>query len=354
MKKKTLIYLILIVGICLIAYALFFRKDKTNANSANGNKPKSTLLTAEGLIVSPTEFDNVLSLSGTIDADEKLEVRSEVSGRVDKIFFNEGQRIAQGQVLVKIDDIELQAQLKQTQTNNQLTAENERRAKLLLAKGAISQEEYDIASAAYKTSLAQIQLIQAQISKTTIRAPFSGTIGLRNISPGTIISPTTLITNLVKDNRVKITFSVPEKYASQLKTNSKIEFTVSNNARTFQGNIYAIEPEVALNTRTMTVRAMAQNPESKLIVGSYANVLLPLNDSVTAISIPSQAIVPVQDGKKVFIMENGKAKQVEVQTGSRTDKDIVVLSGLKAGDTVLTTGVLTLKDGAEVKVTLKK
>ncbi|MGJ1431512.1 efflux RND transporter periplasmic adaptor subunit [Sphingobacterium spiritivorum] len=353
MKKKTLIYLILIVGICAIAYALFFKKDKTNA-SENGNKPKSTLLTAEGLIVSPTEFDNVLSLSGTIDADEKLEVRSEVSGRVDKIFFNEGQRIAQGQVLVKINDIELQAQLKQMQTNNQLTSENERRAKLLLAKGAISQEEYDIASAAYKTSLSQTQLIEAQIFKTTIRAPFSGTIGLRNISPGAIISPTTLITNLVKDNKIKITFSVPEKYASQLKTNSKIEFTVANNARTFQGNIYAIEPEIALNTRTMTVRATAQNPEGKLIAGSYANVLLPLNDSVTAISIPSQAIVPVQDGKNVFIIENGKAKQVEVKTGSRTDKDIVVLSGLKAGDTVLTTGVLTLKDGAEVKVTLKK
>ncbi|WP_270088177.1 efflux RND transporter periplasmic adaptor subunit [Sphingobacterium sp. SYP-B4668] len=354
MKKKSVIYLLIILGVFAIGYVLFFKKDKTKTASVQDTKGKSSMLTAEAIVVTPTEFDNVLSLSGTIDADEKLEVRSEVSGRVDKIYFNEGQRISQGQVLVKIDDIELQAQLKQAQTSNQLTSENERRAKLLLAKGAISQEEYDIASAAFKTSQAQIQLIQAQISKTIIRAPFSGSIGLRNISPGTIISSTTLITNLVKDNRVKVTFSVPEKYASQLKTNSRVEFTVSNNARTFEANIYAIEPEVALATRTMTVRAYAQNPEGKLIVGSYANVLLPLNDSVNAISIPTEAIVPVQDGKNVFVFANGKAKQVAVETGNRTEKDIVVLSGLKSGDTVLTTGVLSLKDGSEVKVTLKK
>jgi len=353
MNKKSLLYLLIILGLFAIGYVVFFKKDKSKV-SGGDSKAKPTMLTAEAIVVTPNEFDNVLSLSGTIDADEKLEVRSEVSGRVDKIYFSEGQRISQGQILVKINDIELQAQLKQAQTSNQLTSENERRAKLLLAKGAISQEEYDVASAAFKTSQAQIQLVQAQISKTTITAPFGGTIGLRNVSPGTIISPTTLIANLVKDNRVKVTFSVPEKYSSQLKTNSQVEFTVSNNARTFAASIYAIEPEVALATRTMTVRAYAPNPDGKLIVGSYANVLLPLNDSVNAISIPTEAIVPVQDGKNVFVLESGKAKQVSVETGSRTEKDIVVLSGLKKGDTVLTTGVLSLKDGAAVKVTLKK
>lgn len=313
----------------------------------DGKKPP---MSVNGVVVKPQEFANTLSLSGSVEANEQIEVRSEVSGIAEKIFFTEGTRVSQGQVLVKINDVELRAQAGAAKTRQTLAAENERRAKLLLQKEAISQEEYDIASADFKTAQAQTQLINAQIAKTSIRAPFSGIIGLRNISPGTYVTPTNVITTLVNSTQIKITFSIPEKYASQMKVNSNISFTIAGSDEKFTAKIYALEPAIEVNTRTLRVRALAQNANGKLIPGTFANVTLPLNKIDDAFIVPSEAIVPVQDGKKVFVSRKGKADEVMVETGTRTDKDVVVLSGLKAGDTVLTTGVLTLKKEAPVKV----
>jgi membrane fusion protein (multidrug efflux system) len=309
-------------------------------------------MAVSGVVVTPQPFTDNLSLSGSIEANEQIEVRSEVSGIAEKIYFTEGAKVSKGQVLLKINDVELRAQAGEARTRQNLAAENERRARLLLQKEAISQEEYDIASADFKTAQAQSQLVAAQIAKTTIKAPFSGTIGLRNISPGTYVTPTTLITNLVNSSQIKITFSIPEKYASQIKVNAKVTFTVSGTTDKFQAEIYAIEPAVEVATRTLKVRAVAQNSNGKLIPGTFANVILPLDKVNDAYIVPTEAIVPVQDGKKVFLSLNGKVKEAKVETGTRTDKDIVVLSGLKAGDTVITTGVLTLKADAPVKVTV--
>lgn len=351
MNKKTIIYILLALAIAGGGYFII-KSTKDQKKTDKPPTPKDAAIPAMGIIATSSAADRSINLSGSIDAEEKVELRSEVSGRITKIYFSEGQRIQLGQPLIKIDDVELQAQLKQAQTTNQLNAENERRANLLLQKGAISQEEFDIANAALKTSSAQIQLIQAQLSKTTVRAPFSGIIGLRNISVGAIVNPTTLIANLIKDNSVKITFAIPEKYSNIVRINTPIEFNVANDPTIIKANIYAIEPEVSRNTRTLTVRARAENGQGKLRVGSFVNVIVPIEVDNNAISIPTEAIVPIQDGKKVFILQNGLAKEAKVETGARKDKDIVILSGISAGDTVLTTGVLALKEGIKVKVSL--
>ncbi|RDI15957.1 efflux RND transporter periplasmic adaptor subunit [Flavobacterium sp. AG291] len=356
MKVKYIVYTLLFAGVgALVFYRISEnKKQKMDAAGGGGKDGKKPPMAVNGVVVAPQEFANTLSLSGSIEANEQIEVHSEVSGIAEKIFFTEGAKVSKGQVLVKINDIELRAQAGQAKTRQTLAAENERRARLLLQKEAISQEEYDIASADYKTALAQTQLINAQIGKTSIRAPFSGTIGLRNISPGTYVTPTTLITNLVNSSQIKITFSVPEKYASQMKVNSVITFTVSGSNETFQAKVYALEPSVEVTTRTLKVRAIAENAQGKLLPGTFANVILPLDEVKDAFVIPTEAIVPVQGGKKVFVVRNGQAQEATVETGTRTDKDIVVLSGLKAGDTVLTTGVLTLKKETPVKVSLTK
>lgn len=324
------------------------------ASGGGGKGGKKPPMAVNGVVVAPQDFANTLSLSGSIEANEQIEVRSEVSGIAEKIFFTEGAKVSKGQVLVKINDVELRAQAGQAKTRQTLASENERRARLLLQKEAISQEEYDIASADYKTAQAQTQLINAQIAKTSIKAPFSGTIGLRNISPGTYVTPTTLITNLVNSNQIKITFSIPEKYANQMKVNATVTFTVSGSNETYQAKIYALEPSVEIATRTLRVRAIADNKHGKLIPGTFASVIMPLEKIEGAFVIPTEAIVPVQGGKKVFVARDGQAQEVTVETGTRTDKDIVVLSGLKAGDTVLTTGVLTLKKDTPVKVSVIK
>lgn len=351
MKIKHIVYGLIVLGIGALIYYRIHENKKQKEDKGNGpgggKKPPMGVI---AIVVQPQQFSNTLSLSGSIEANEQIEVRSEVSGIAEKIYFTEGGKVSKGQVLLKVNDVELRAQLGEVRTRQNLTAENARRAKLLFEKEAISREEYDIATADYKTAQAQTQLINAQLAKTSIRAPFSGTIGLRNISPGTYVTPETLITTLVNSGQVKITFSIPEKYAAQMKVNSEITFTVAGTTNTFKAKVYALEPAVEVATRTLRVRALAENPEGKLLPGTFANVSLPLEKINDALLVPTEAIVPVQDGKKVFIAVNGKAKEVKVQTATRTDKDVLVLDGLKAGDTVITTGVLTLKDDAPVKV----
>lgn len=352
MKSKTLFFLVLAVALgALVVYRISKNSEKDPKAGAQGDKKPP--ITAEARIVEPQNFSNTISLSGSLEANEEVAIHPEVSGIAEKILFTEGARVTKGQVLVKVNDSELRAQLLQAITKENLASENERRAKLLLKKEAISQEEYDIASADYRTAKAKKQLIQVQIGKTSIKAPFSGTIGLRTISPGTYVTPATAIANLVNTNPLKITFSLPEKYATEITKNGTLQFTVANESKTYTAKIYAIEPAIEATTRTLRVRAYADNANGTLIPGTFANVQLPLKNIPDAILIPSEVVIPVKDGKKVYIAQNGKAKSVLIETLTRTGKDVVVTSGLKAGDTLLVSGVMALKDDADITVKLQ-
>ncbi|MDO8316149.1 MAG: efflux RND transporter periplasmic adaptor subunit, partial [Flavobacterium sp.] len=326
MKIKYVVYALLTIGIIgFIGYRITENKSE-NADSKDP-KGKSKSMSVNGIVATPQTFDNNLSLSGSIEANEQVEIRSEVSGIVEGIYFQEGSNVSKGQVLFKVNDLELRAQLRQTSTREGLASENERRAKLLLQKEAISQEEYDLARADLKSAQAQSQLIKAQIAKTSVRAPFSGRIGLRSISPGTYITPAILVAKLVNTGKLKITFSIPEKYASQVKTNTYLTFRVAGSDNKYTAKVYAIEPEVAVATRTLQVRAIAENSSGKLLPGTFADVELPLDIIKDAIVVPTEAVIPVQNGKKVFISSNGQAKEVMIETATRTDASILVLSG---------------------------
>ncbi|KHJ37586.1 toluene efflux pump periplasmic linker protein TtgA [Pedobacter glucosidilyticus] len=356
MKTKYIIY-VLIIG--LLGYMIYNRLSKSSETKgpkggatgtpAGGGAP----IGVSGIIVKPTQFSNVVSVSGTIEANEQVQIRSEISGLIRSINFTEGSTVNKGALLIKIDDRELQAQLAQALTREKLASETESRSKKLLQSEAISQEEYDNALAELRSLQAQSQLVRAQLSKTEIRAPFSGKIGLRSISNGAYITPTTAIVNLVNTNPVKITFSVPEKYAKRVNEGSSISFTVAGSRETYSAKVYAIEPAVDIATRTLILRARADNPNGTLLPGTFANVNLPLENIKDAILVPTEAVVPILNGKQVFIAENGKAKAVKIESDVRTDKEVLVSAGLKAGDTVLTSGVMALKPDAPVKVSVK-
>ncbi|MGO4903958.1 efflux RND transporter periplasmic adaptor subunit [Flavobacterium sp. W20_MBD1_R3] len=352
MKIKYLVFALLTIGIIgFIGYRINENKNKSGDSKDQSGISKS--MNVNGVVVTLQTFDNNLSLSGSIEANEQVEIRSEVSGIVEGIYFQEGSNVSKGQVLFKVNDLELRAQLRQTSTREGLASENERRAKLLLQKEAISQEEYDLARADLKSAQAQSQLIKVQIAKTSVRAPFSGKIGLRSISPGTYITPTVLVAKLVNIGKLKITFSIPEKYANEIKTNTTIHFKVAGSDEKYTAKVYAIEPEVAVATRTLQVRAIADNKNGELLPGTFADVELPLRVIKDAIVVPSEAIIPIQNGKKVFISSNGKAKEVKIDAATRTDASILVLSGLKAGDTLITSGVMSLKNETPVNVKIK-
>lgn len=352
MKIKYLFYTLILIGFgTFIVYRISANKAKSELSNDKSGKDKP--MNVSGIVVKPQTFNSNLSLSGSLEANEQVDIRSEVSGIVENIYFNEGSIVSKGQVLFKVNDIELRAQLGQATTKENLASENERRAKLLLQKEAISQEEYEIARADFKSAQAQSQLIRAQISKTAVKAPFSGKIGLRSISPGTYITPSILVAKLVNSSKLKITFSIPEKYANRVQLNSILTFKVAGSDESYSAKIYALEPEIEVNTRTLQVRAIAENNNGKLFPGTFADVLFPLDKIKDAILIPTEAIIPVQNGKKVFISRAGKSQEMMVETGTRTATSVLILSGLKVGDTILTSGIMSMKNDSPIKVKVK-
>ncbi|NEM99711.1 efflux RND transporter periplasmic adaptor subunit [Pontibacter burrus] len=356
MKIKYIVFTLLILGFgSLVAYRIMQNKSEGGGPKGPGGPGGGApAMRVSGVVLQPQSFSNTLSVTGSIEANEQIQIRPQVAGVVQSISFNEGSKVSKGQVLVKVDDSELRAQLAQAQTRQSLAAENERRAELLLKKEAISREEYDVARADLKSAQAQTQLIQAQLAKTTIRAPFSGRIGLRNVSEGSFISPETVIANLVNTDPLKITFSVPEKYAGQVKENTTLNFTVAGSSQKYTATVYAIEPGIEASSRTLQLRARASNGDGALMPGSFANIQLPLTVIDDALLVPSEAVIPVQNGKKVFVAKDGKAKETMIETATRTEKDVLVTAGLQPGDTVLTTGIMTLREGSPVKVAVGK
>lgn len=358
MKLKYIIYALIILG---LAYLVFYRISANKkiaaegagmGKGAKGGAAKS--LQVDGIVVKASDFSTDLEVTGTIEANESVALHGEVAGLVTSINFKEGSNVTKGSLLVKINDRDIQAQLQEALTKQKLSATNENRARQLLEKGAISQEEYDTSLADLQSLKAQAQLIRAQLAKTSIFAPFSGKIGLRSISVGEYLTPATVIANLSSIDLLKISFSVPEKYIGQIKVDSEITFTTDGFSKSFTAKVFALEPGINPQTRTLQIKALVPNPDHQLLPGSFAKIKLALSAVKGAILIPNQAIIPVLNGKTVFISKNGKAQQISVQAGTRTAENIVITEGLNIGDTVLTTGAMALKPDAPVKVTIAK
>jgi membrane fusion protein (multidrug efflux system) len=352
MNRKAAFILLAIAVIAALSYWLT-RPSKTDGSSKQGARPASRpsqVLNAQ--IIRTQVFSNTLNLSGTIEPDEQVQLRSELSGVVRELAFQEGSRVRKGQLLFRIDDAELQAQLTQAKTKERLDEENERRAKLLLEKEAISIQEYEVARADYESSKAQSALIQAQLAKTRIYAPFDGTIGLRSVSVGEYLTPSIIVANLMSTSKVKVSFSIPEKYSGMVRPGHLIRIRPSTSTDSYEAKVYAIEPGVEEATRTMRIRAIANNSKGTLVPGSFTRVELPLSESEEAILIPTYAVIPVQDGKQVFLYKGGKATTVPVETENRTANDVLVTSGLQAGDTLITSGLLNIRSGMAVEVRL--
>lgn len=346
MKTNLVWGALVIIAVALITLPKVFATKKSEPLSA-----KSQVLSVNGAIAAPRTLENKVYTTGTLISNEEVELRSEITGKVSKIFFQEGTRVEKGALLLKINDDELQAQKKRTEYQKKLAEVREERQRKLLAEKAVSQEEYDIALNELNTLKAQIEVLNAQIDRTEIRAPFRGTIGLRYVSEGSYIAPATRITTLQNTTPMKLDFSVPEKYASQIRTGDRVFFRVQSSPTPFEARLYAIEPKIDLATRTVQLRAVYPNYSGELFAGAFADVALVLNDIPNALMIPSESLVPEFKGQKVFLYRNGKIAEAKVEIGLRTEREIQITNGLTAGDTVLTTGILQARAGMEVAIT---
>lgn len=299
-------------------------------------------------------LDNRVTTTGTLLPNEEVELRSEVSGRVTSIGFQEGTNVSAGQVLMRINDDDVQAQLRKAEANLKLAQDAAGRQEQLLAVKGISQEAYDAAVAQRAGMQAEADNLRALVAKTTIRAPFSGTIGLRSISEGGFVSPTTLIANLKQTNPMKLDFTVPERYARQMRPGTKVTFTVEGDTMDYNAEVYAVEPSVDLSTRSIKVRARSQNPNGRLIPGAFARVDVKLETIADALTIPAEALIPDIQGQKVMVMKNGQAKSVRVEIGIRTENSVQLISNVQPGDTVITSALLAVRDGMAVKPATQK
>ena len=356
MKKQT--KLLLVAGILmLIALAYFYPRlgtppegaaPTTSGANSGGDQP----LAVKVIKLKKETLNNQLQVSGTVLPNESVDIKPEISGLVTKVNFQEGQYVSKGTQLLYLNDNELQAQYQRLQYTQKLFQTQESRQKQLLAREAISQEEYDIVLNQYNTALSDIKLVQAQLEKTVIRAPFSGKLGLRQVSEGAVINSANIIVSIVNIDPIKLEFSIPERYASLVEVGSPIFFSSEAAKEEVEGKVYAFEPQIDAATRTLKLRAQSPNKSGKYLPGMFVKIRFVLSVKEDALLVPAEAVIPELAGYKVFVVgADGKAEQRTIEIGTRTDSQVQVISGLNEGDLVLTTGVMQVRQGMPVTYT---
>lgn len=341
------------IGINILICTLFLLscssdRKKEAEQAQKGKSTQRPPVRADGITVIATTLLNEIEIPGTIVSTETTEIHPEVAGLITGIYFKEGTYVNRGATLFKLKDADLQAQLRKLQVQEKIARQNENRSEELLKIGGISRQDYETTQLQVSNTAADISIIQTQIAKTVIRAPFSGKVGFRMVSVGAYVSPASAMTSISQTNNLKIDFTVPEKYIAQIKAGQFVNFTVEGTGKNYTGRIIATESNVAQNTRTLQVRAVVQGASGGLTPGGFAKVILNFEPDPNAIMIPTQAIIPQARGKKVYLYNGGVAKFVDVETGIRDSATVQVTKGLKVGDTVLLTGLLSLRPEAKV------
>lgn len=324
---------------------------KKDAEPAKPAGPK--ILRAEGIVVKPTVFQSEYAASGTLLANEEVNVMPEVQGRITSISFSEGAPIKQGQVLARLFSDDVRAQIQKLRAQRELQVKIRDRQSELLKIGGISKQEYETTTTQIQAIDADIAYAESQMRKTSVIAPFSGRAGIRNVSTGAIVTPSTVITTLQQTTTLKMDFNIPEQYRDEIVHGKKVTFTVAGRQDTFSATIIAVEPTANSATRTLKVRATVDNKDGKLGPGAFSHIIVPFQMDSDALLVPSQSVIPTNRDKVVAVIKSGKASLVPVQIGARTEDKVEIIRGLNAGDTILTTGIMQVKPGMEVKVTVR-
>jgi len=346
MKKKVLWVVSGIVLILVCVLAINIRHAK--AKGFDPASRKKTVKKVEAFVVKPSLLIRSISVSGSLQAYEEVELMNEVAGRVVKIYLPEGKSVRKGTLLVKLFDEDLQAGLRKLQSQLAIQKQIQKRQSELLKVNGISQNDYEATGLQVHSLIADIDAQKALIRKTEILAPFDGVIGLRNISVGAVVSSSTLVATIRSERNLKLDFYVPEKYTSEIKTGMKVTFTLSGKDEQYNATVIATEQSVNAYTRNLKVRAVVGSKSTALMSGAFTTVHLQLGENKNALIIPTQAIIPQEQNKKVIVAQNGKAHFVAVKTGVRKDSGIEVTEGIQPGDTIITNGILFLKEGADL------
>jgi membrane fusion protein, multidrug efflux system len=339
--------LLLIVGVAAIVVACSLKA----AEPAKVSPARSTPgIPVDGIVVTPKVLHDQLEVTGTILANQHVDIVSELTRKVVKVNVREGSKVKHGDLLFRLDDADLQAQLERLQQQEKLAQLNEQRLKDLLAHDAIAQQDYDEVSTNLNVIQAQIRELQVTIDKTRIKAPFDGQIGMINIHVGAIVSVNTVLTDIEDNSVVKIEFTVPEKYTNVIEVGSKHSFTTPSHDKDFTTTVIAKAASLSTDTRTLLIRGLTENPLGKLRAGQSARITLYLDSSEDALAVSSQALIPSPGGYSVFVVRKNKAEALAVQIGQRSTNTVEVVEGLHHGDTVITSNLLRLSPGTAISL----
>jgi len=304
--------------------------------------------------ISIARYDDIsdgFSRLGSLLANEVVELACQTTGKVVMINFAEGQWVEKGTLLVKIDDLDLQAQLTRAEHQLSLASERLRRQQILFEKDAVSREAFDQALTDHNLIMADIELLKVRIDRTEIRAPFSGIIGFRTISLGAYLQAGARVATLTDIATLKLEFSVPEKNVFQKLEGSTAIFTVSGSEKEYKAKVYAIDPVLEEKTRTIGIKALYDNRDGLLRPNMMATVIINPEHSTASLLVPSEAVIPDVDGRSVWLVRNQRAVQVPVKTGTRTADKVEILEGVAVGDSVVTSGLLQIRQGQLVEAT---
>jgi len=317
-----------------------------NKNAAAGGNAVAFI---EGVVVRSSVMEQNIIVSGTLRPFEETVLMPDIGGRVVSINFQEGMHVKKGTLLVQLFNDDLKAQLHKLEAQRDLAVQTEKRQSELIKINGISQLDYDQSVLQVNSYNADIEVIQAQLRRTEILAPFDGVIGLRNVSVGAVVSPATPLATIRQLSPMKLEFSFPGKYITAVKKGTKLKFTVQGTDQSFDAVVMATEEGIDASTRNLQAKALVTGKTGGLVPGMFANVSLILNENQHALMIPTQSIIPEAQRKKVIVSKAGIATFEVVTTGVRQATDIEIISGIQAGDTVVTTGVQFIKPGSALK-----
>jgi len=352
MNKVLKSVLFLIIVIIVVGLILYPKLKKEENQPSMAYSQERSITPVEVKIINPERIENIIRVTGAIIANESVALKIEISGKIEKIYFQEGQRVKKGDLLLNINDDEIVAQLERLKYTQKLNEDMEYRMRQLLEKEAISREEYDISLTTLNTTLSDIKEREARIAKHKLYAPFDGIIGLRQVSEGSYITTSDLVANIYNINPIKIEFSIPGKYSTLVNKGDSVNFKVESSEKVFTGRIYAVEPRIDPRTRTLQIRAICNNDEEVLIPGQFANIDYILNVLPDALMVPSESVIPELNSHKIYTYKNGLVSQEIVNIGIRNENDVQITRGIDPGDTVITTGILQVRQGMPVDITI--
>ena len=329
-------------------------KTEVNASTAKAARPANPSLSVEGYVVSPTVLNASIDLTGTLQPFEETEIHPEVPGKITYLSINEGAVVSKGKLLARLFDGDLQAQLRKLKVQLEIANKTMERQDELLKIGGISQQDYDLTVLNVSTINADIQILQAAIAKTIIRAPFTGKIGFKDVSIGAYVTPASVITTIRQTSRLKLEFSIPERYTSTIKLGNDVSFSTESSPRKYNARIIATESGISEENRSLKVLAVVDNPDRFITSGSFAKVNFGMGENNQAIMVPTQAIIPEARDKKVIVFRGGKADFNSVVTGERDSARVEITRGLAVGDTIVTTGLLSIKPGMNLSLSSVK